>query len=727
MKKSLIFLNSNSEKIIDQRGRTFTGENKNKKIKKPSISQIIVNNNKKEKILEKKINKEQEKKMNKEEKMEMSKNLNINNDNSKRRKSRLSNFGIKISNNPKKEIEAKEIKGKNKAKEIANNKAKDITKNLKHKLKKLTTKDTFLSEKVDSNKIKYEVLNIPSEKKMSNKSIRILSAYINNLTESIKEENNNDSFNSIDSINMKKHIQHIINMLKFETNKSENYKTENLKIINVNSQLIDFCKKLLIILEPFLKNVNPQLLDELNRKLIDIRYILPKNMDPTLELDESIINKKRTNFIRQRGAGKKTTFFNAPRFSKVKFNINNHQNSGIEIVKRIREKGNLKNFKNFMSLKLILKTIYQLYEEKLNFSKENIIIREQEMQIFVFNTMLNKYGIKKVAENKFTVLCLSIINYLHIFRINVFAKMMNLLDESLNYSVDEIKKYFEGMDFLMNICNSGISISYNDYEIKKYVPYIRTLEYLKFFSENKMSSDELNEIKREVDFLKENDHKNINKLGIVDMDIFLSKILNRYRLIINRTKDYVVNAFTAADLDGNKMCDINEFILLYRHIERNKFNEEIVIKIFEESADLVDDNEKKMSFNKFAAISVEHSLFSDNQQNIFLEIEKNEEIHNFYTNLRNNWVFKKEKIEHKLDNLKENMEESEYQNWVNILSILEIRIVKENNIEQKPILIAYKVMEEELDRILEEKHEHEQNQIDLDETDQQIINEIYND
>ena len=106
---------------------------------------------------------------------------------------------------------------------------------------------------------------------------------------------------------------------------------------------------------------------------------------------------------------------------------------------------------------------------------------------------------------------------------------MNLTEDNLNYSVDELKKYLEGMDFLLNICTSGVSIYYNDYEIKRYVPYIRSLEYLKVFSENKMTSEELSELKKEVDFLKENDAKNINKLGKVDIDLFLTKILSKYR------------------------------------------------------------------------------------------------------------------------------------------------------------------------------------------------------
>ena len=36
------------------------------------------------------------------------------------------------------------------------------------------------------------------------------------------------------------------------------------------------------------------------------------------------------------------------------------------------------------------------------------------MQIFVFNSFLNRYGIKKVAEQKFTIFNLSLKNYIQV-------------------------------------------------------------------------------------------------------------------------------------------------------------------------------------------------------------------------------------------------------------------------------------------------------------------------
>lgn len=56
--------------------------------------------------------------------------------------------------------------------------------------------------------------------------------------------------------------------------------------------------------------------------------------------------------------------------------------------------------------------------------------------------------------------------------------------------------------------------------------------------------------------------------------------------MINRAKTYVINAFAACDLDGNQMCNLSEWLLLNRHIEPDKLNDDQLIDIFMISADL---------------------------------------------------------------------------------------------------------------------------------------------
>lgn len=68
-------------------------------------------------------------------------------------------------------------------------------------------------------------------------------------------------------------------------------------------------------------------------------------------------------------------------------------------------------------------------------------------------------------------------------------------------------------------------------------------------------------------------------------------MLHKYRLIVNRAKTYVIHAFAACDLDGNKVCNLEEFLLLNRHIEKETYEYKRVSNIFFENADVLQDGE----------------------------------------------------------------------------------------------------------------------------------------
>lgn len=57
-----------------------------------------------------------------------------------------------------------------------------------------------------------------------------------------------------------------------------------------------------------------------------------------------------------------------------------------------------------------------------------------------------------------------------------------------------------------------------------------------------MTTEENNEFKKEIELLKENDPRYPN-VSIVDLDIFMSKMLTKYKMLLNRAKTYVINAF----------------------------------------------------------------------------------------------------------------------------------------------------------------------------------------
>lgn len=375
------------------------------------------------------------------------------------------------------------------------------------------------------------------------------------------------------------------------------------------------------------------------------------------------------------------------------------------IIAKLKQK-KMSKFKNFMPLKMVLRQINQIYEERIKWSKESVVVKEEELNCFVYNLYLNNFGFKKIAEQKFIILVLSVKKYLHIVRINLFARFLGLLDGATNYTVDEFNKYVECMEFL-NTNTLGTTIFNADTDSKHYTPYTRFLEYLKFFSENKLGIEEYIEFKKEFEPLKEPDPKNVNRYGIIDIDFFMMKILTKYRLVCNRTKQFVINAFKAADLDGDRMCNLREFILLYKYIESEKFDQEFVETLFDDYADLFVNNERNLSFDKFTVICVEYSLFSDYQQDKFLMITKKEQLLEQLDDLKNRWLTIYSNCENKLTGLKKAADKG-VKKWMQILQVLGQRIqapTPENIAEIKPLLIAMKIMEAEVDLLVENETE----------------------
>lgn len=68
------------------------------------------------------------------------------------------------------------------------------------------------------------------------------------------------------------------------------------------------------------------------------------------------------------------------------------------------------------------------------------------------------------------------------------------------------------------------------------MPYIRCLEYLRVNFDNKLTPEEKLQWKNDIEKIKENDPTKINKNGVVDLDHFLVKMIQKYRILLKRTK-----------------------------------------------------------------------------------------------------------------------------------------------------------------------------------------------
>jgi hypothetical protein len=167
----------------------------------------------------------------------------------------------------------------------------------------------------------------------------------------------------------------------------------------------------------------------------------------------------------------------------------------VVLVNKLKESGIQSTFTNFWPLKKVLKEINTIFDDRIQVISQNKLTSDIGMNIFVFNRFLITLGFKRVAENKYLQFLMNILHYSQIFRVNVFARFMGLLnDEKFNYSIDELDKYVQAYDFINNVSVLGVAIQHADAEPKFCVSYLRAMDYVKTYLEKIMSAEDMLEI-----------------------------------------------------------------------------------------------------------------------------------------------------------------------------------------------------------------------------------------
>lgn len=210
-----------------------------------------------------------------------------------------------------------------------------------------------------------------------------------------------------------------------------------------------------------------------------------------------------------------------------------------------------------------------------------------------------------------------------------------------------------------------------------------------------MRGEENSELRRDIEALKIYDS---NKMATIDFDAYLTRLLTTYRVLVNRAKQYVINAFNACDLDGNRKCNFHEWCMLNRHIEPTKFDDDQLESVFEDSADIVDNGEKNLSFDRFAVLSLEHELFSDEAQDRYLNISHPAQLRELYEKTLANWTMQgtKERIRGRFAALR-NIDQHEIDEWLNNIDVLDTKLTSTpfSIAHSKPLLIAFFILDKE--------------------------------
>jgi len=326
--------------------------------------------------------------------------------------------------------------------------------------------------------------------------------------------------------------------------------------------------------------------------------------------------------------------------------IEKHNFAAMSIIAKLKLnfQRKLAKLKGVVPVKAVLKQINSFYMDRFHMTRENPIVKEQDMATFVYRQFINTFGFQRFALEKFNKFAMSVKKHSQVPRVNKFARMMGLLDEGQNYSFDEIKQYLAGMDFLMSATHIGVNYPNNEYEKRHFVPWVRAAEYIRVFGEKRMRPEELQDFKKECEKLKMPDPTHRNNAGIVDIDEFLEKIIIRYKVMMNRGKETWMTAFKAADLDNDKKVTISEFSAILKYMETEKYDEKKIEEIFTTQYDIVDGDNVALSFERFLSVAFEYNIFSEMKQDQFLGIVGDYEIKEIFKGFAERWGEEKTRL-----------------------------------------------------------------------------------
>ena len=79
----------------------------------------------------------------------------------------------------------------------------------------------------------------------------------------------------------------------------------------------------------------------------------------------------------------------------------------MQLLLKFKDK-KLSKFKNFINFNILLKTLTQINNDRIQQVKENPQIQDLDLPSFIYNNFLNQFGIKQIADQKFLILIFSI-------------------------------------------------------------------------------------------------------------------------------------------------------------------------------------------------------------------------------------------------------------------------------------------------------------------------------
>lgn len=197
--------------------------------------------------------------------------------------------------------------------------------------------------------------------------------------------------------------------------------------------------------------------------------------------------------------------------------------------------------KNVMIKKMLLKTIGNLYDERISNTKDIDSSKQSELRTFVYDSLKQKYGLSKVAETKFTQLLSSCMKFKSIGRIYNFGRFMGLYDP---FEKEDLELYLKTRDILQKLIGKDWHPIYHEEVI--WIPLTAAIDTLQNSAYESFSQSSLDYLRGKLEEMKFYDAK--AKSHNLQLENFLMLIVNFKRDLKQKAESFTRIVFDAADV-----------------------------------------------------------------------------------------------------------------------------------------------------------------------------------
>ena len=350
-----------------------------------------------------------------------------------------------------------------------------------------------------------------------------------------------------------------------------------------------------------------------------------------------------------------------------------------------------------VTLSTVLKTISQLFTEliKLKYNKKGNL---NPLFFILYEFLMQRYGnIRERAEGKMIKIFQGCKTHLELPRVRCFARLLGLVPDKKNpllsiydgNDLDFYLHYFMQLDDhpMSNI--PGIMLAMSPQE-GAFTALAKALEVLTRFCSNYVgiiSKIRLENMVNQIKAVKLDDPI-VSRKYVVDVDFVIEKLFELRDEVFQIYK----MPFLSVDIDYNEALNINEFMLLVRNLERNRYSEKEIVELFTNEYDFYDEEkeEKCMSFKRFAFVCEREKIIGLRKQESLMH-NVTDEVKTL-KQLKDEWDVKKNLIKLKL--IKTNYYNSFYLTVIKVIeAYLNSKVANEE--EGKVNWFRYRIMDEE--------------------------------